>query len=113
MRLFRRYVGVSSCFVLVVLSGCVVAPAPYVAAPYPYYTESNVAPPPPVSEVVGIAPYPGYFWISGYWSWVGGRYAWHQGHWQAPRQGYRWVPHRWERQGDAWRAQQGHWERRH
>ncbi len=98
------------------LAGCVVAPGPpYVAAPapYPYYAESTLPPPVPRAEIVGVAPYPGYFWIAGYWGWASGRYLWHPGYWEAPRQGYRWVPHQWTQHGGAWRAQPGHWERRH
>lgn len=95
------------------LAGCVVAPAPYAAQPYGGYgyTVVETAPPPLRTEVVGVAPAPGYFWISGFWTWFGGRYVWERGHWEAPRAGYRWVPHQWERHGPGWRANPGHWER--
>src|SRR5580658_9370343 len=56
---------------------------------------SDVAPPPPQEEVIGVAPSPGYFWIGGVWFWEGGQHVWHPGRWQAPRAGYRWVPHHW------------------
>jgi len=97
---------------ILALSACVVAPPPqYGVATYPAYTVATVPPPAPMGEVVGVAPYPGYFWISGYWGWIGGRYTWNAGHWQAPRPGYRWVPHRWVPQGNVWRGEGGRWER--
>jgi hypothetical protein len=91
-----------------VLSACVVAPAPG------YYGGAVVAaaPPPLQYEAVGVAPFPGAFWIGGGWFWEGGRYAWHPGYWEHPRAGYRWVPHRWVRGGGGWREAPGHWERR-
>ena len=103
---------VAPALAVLTLGGCVVAP-PYAVAPAPYgYAEASAPPPPPQYEVVGAAPYPGYFWITGNWVWGGGRYAWHPGYWQAPRPGYRWAPQRWVRHGGVWRAQGGYWERR-
>ncbi len=89
------------------LVGCVVVPAE------PYYAGGPVmaTPPPPRAEVVGVAPYPGYVWIGGYWNWSGNRHVWVGGHWEAPRPGYRWVPHRWEHDRDGWRLHGGRWER--
>lgn len=91
------------------LSGCVVVPAQpaYQAAP----VVVNVPPPEPQVEYVGVAPYPGYIWISGFWAWQFGRHVWVGGHWSAPRPGYRWVPHAWEREGGGWRLHEGHWAR--
>jgi hypothetical protein len=88
-------------------SACVVTPA------RGYYVGGTVmvAPPPLREEVIGVAPAPGYFWVGGYWNWVGGQHVWVPGRWQAPRVGYRWVPHRWVREGGGWRLAQGHWER--
>lgn len=90
------------------LSGCIVAPA------YPpgYDAEAGSPPPQQQAEVVGVAPYPGWFWIGGYWGWAGGRYVWNGGHWEAPRPGYTWVPHTWVHAGGVWRARAGHWEGR-
>ena len=93
------------------LAGCVVAPAPYAPAYYPSGYIA-VAPPAPRIEYVGVAPAPGYFWIAGTWSWIGARYVWRPGHWQAPRAGYQWVPQRWEGHGERWRERPGHWQRR-
>ena len=95
------------------LAGCVVAPAPYYA-PYaaPGYVVVPAPPPPPRVEVVGVAPAPGYLWISGFWGWGGARYVWHPGRWEHPRPGYIWVAPRWEPHGGAWRERPGHWRRR-
>lgn len=91
------------------LGGCVVAPAaPYAYAPYETVV---VAPPPPRVEIVGAAPYPGYLWIGGYWTWRGSRHDWVPGYWQAPRPGYSWAPHRWVPQGRGWQERPGHWQR--
>lgn len=70
-----------------------------------------VAPPAPRVEVIGVAPSPGYVWVGGYWSWVGGRHEWVPGHWVASNKGHHWVAHQWVRQGDGWRMRPGHWER--
>jgi YXWGXW repeat-containing protein len=88
------------------LSACIVAPA------RPYYGEEMVAvaPPPPREEVIGVAPGPGYFWIGGYWGWVGGRHEWVGGHWEAPRGGQHWVAHQWVHEEHGWRQRPGHWE---
>jgi hypothetical protein len=90
------------------LSACVVYPARgYYVGP-----AVAVAPPPPVVETYGVAPAPGYVWIGGYWSWVGGRHVWVGGHWDAARPGYRWEPHHWVRRGDGWHLAGGRWVRR-
>jgi hypothetical protein len=70
-----------------------------------------VAPPPVRVEVAGPPPYPGYFWVGGYWNWVGGRHVWVAGRWAPGRHGYHWVDHAWVRAGDGWRMRPGHWER--
>lgn len=88
------------------LSGCVVAPAPYDVG-----ATVRVGPPAPIVETVGVAPYPGYVWLGGYWNWTGERHVWVPGRWEAPRRGYHWVPHRWVQAGGGWRMAQGHWER--
>lgn len=87
------------------LTGCIVVPAD------PYYGPGMVAPPAPRVEVIGAAPYPGYFWIGGYWNWVGHRHVWVPGYWAAPRPGYRWAPHAWRPYGGGWRAYPGRWHR--
>jgi hypothetical protein len=97
----------ASAVVAASLGGCVVVPGPDA-----YYGGSVlVAPPAPRVEYYGVAPYPGYIWLGGYWNWVGGRHEWVGGHWAAPRPGYRWEPHRWDRVGNGWRMRPGHWAR--
>lgn len=89
------------------VAGCVVAPAPYYGGGY-----VAVAPPAARVEYYGAAPYPGYFWIGGFWRWGPGGYAWAPGHWSAPRAGYRWVPRHWEHGGRGWHMAGGRWARR-
>lgn len=90
------------------LGGCAVVPA------QPRFVGEVVldAPPPAQAEVIGVAPTPGYVWISGYWNWVGGRHTWVAGHWAPPRAGYYWVPHVWIHTGAGWHLREGHWARR-
>jgi hypothetical protein len=91
------------------LGGCIVTPAPG------YYGGGGavvtVAPPAPQVEVVGVAPYPGYVWMGGYWNWVGGQHVWVAGHWHEGRPGYHWVPHQWVAARGGWRMAPGHWAR--
>ena len=91
-----------------VLAACIVVPA------QPYYGSGPVAvaPPAPQMEVIAVAPGPGFFWIGGYWNWVGSRHVWTGGHWEAHRPGYHWTPHQWHRDGSGWRAAPGRWDRR-
>lgn len=89
--------------------GCVVAPA------RPAYYRGGwvaTAPPPPRVEYYGTAPYPGYVWIGGYWSWGPRGYVWAPGHWAAPRRGYRWVPRHWVHGRRGWHLEGGRWDRR-
>ena len=90
-----------------VLAGCVVVPDQR------HYAGGvvMVAPPPPREEAPGMAPVPGYVWLSGYWGWAGNRHEWVPGHWDAPRPGRHWVAHAWVRQGDGWLLRPGHWQR--
>ena len=44
-------------------------------------------PPPPRVEYYGVAPGPGFVWVSGYWRPHGNNYRWVNGHWA--RRGYR------------------------
>ncbi len=102
------------------LGGCIVVPAHRGYGGYrsePVYSGSQddyvaVAPPPVQYEVVGVAPYPGWFWINGFWSCRANRHVWIGGRWEAPRQGLRWQPHRWEpiSQGRGWREMHGGWQ---
>ncbi len=94
-------------FIAIALPACVVVPD------QGHYAGGvvMVAPPVPRVEVVGVAPYPNYVWIGGYWNWVGGRHEWVPGRWAPGRAGYHWIGHAWVRAGDGWRMRPGHWER--
>ncbi|WMW79346.1 YXWGXW repeat-containing protein [Undibacterium cyanobacteriorum] len=88
-------------------------------ANYPAGSEVNVqavqtetAPPPPMQEVITVAPAPGYLWVNGFWYWEGGRHVWRAGYWAPPRVGFTWFPHRWERVGVHWHFRPGHWRHR-
>ena len=115
----RSFLGLAA----VSLTGCVIAPIPRQAAyprSYPGYdgpegyptVEAPVRPPPPLSEVYGVAPVVGMLWVAGFWNWVGGRHVWVAGRWVQPRRGYRWSPYRWQPYRGRWRLSQGRWERR-
>ena len=95
----------------ILVGGCAVYPA------YdPYYDDGpvvQIAPPPPQFEYIGAPPVVGPIGIGGYWNWVGRRYHWVPGRWEAPRPGHIWAPYRWERDGDRWRRQGGRWEPEH
>ena len=71
----------------------------------------TVAPPVVQSEVIGVAPHPGWIYQPGYWDWVGGRHVWVHGAWVAGRPGYRWEPHAWVREGNGWHLREGYWVR--
>jgi hypothetical protein len=63
----------------------------------------RIAPPPPRT---------GWVWIAPYWSWTGSNYVWVQGAWAAARPGYTYVGARWERApGGGWIFAAGHWAR--
>jgi hypothetical protein len=105
------------------LSACIVVPARHYGQPAVVYQNQPapggydndvvvVAPPVSQVEVVVSPPGPGFFWIGGFWNWVGGRHVWIGGRWEAHRPGYGWAPHQWHRHGNGWRQAPGRWERR-
>ena len=100
----------------ILLSACVVAPYPrQVGYSDPGGYESVVVvdapPPPPYVEVAPAMPYPGAFWIGGYWGWSAGRHQWVPGRWDRARPGYNWRPHAWVQQGGRWHLRGGGWVR--
>ena len=115
-----------------VLSGCIVVPAGGrhhggygggpagqgaaggYGVPAPDVSDGPVvgmAPPAVVYEPAAAAPGPGYFWISGFWTWQLGRHVWIGGRWSPQRPGYVWRPHRWVPHGSGWREMPGRWGR--
>lgn len=72
---------------------------------------TDVAPPPPQEEVVGVAPGPDYFWIGGVWFWEGGQHVWHPGHWEHRREGFHYVAHHWDNDDGHWHLRGGTWRR--
>ena len=93
-----------------IVSGCVFRARPLVEV------ETGplvvIDPPPPRVEVIGVAPYPGYIWIGGYWVWEGGAYQWAPGRWEQPRPGYQWEPRSWYKHKGGWKAKGGSWKRK-
>jgi hypothetical protein len=69
-------------------------------------------PPAPREEVVVSRP--GFLYVHGNWHRDGGRWAWHEGHYERERAGHRYVEGRWERRGNrriwvdgGWRTEGG------
>jgi hypothetical protein len=95
------------------LGATVAASAAEVIVEHPRWRSEVVTVEPPVvqTEVIGVAPHPGWVYQNGYWDWVGGKHVWVRGAWVAPRPGYRWEPHVWVREGGGWRLREGYWVR--
>ena len=66
-------------------------------------------PPPPKTEVRPAKPWSNAVWISGHWSWRGGRYVWVSGHWAKHKLGKSWVAGHWAKRGRGWVWVKGHW----
>ncbi len=78
------------------------------AGGYAYYAPA--APPPPRFERYGVAPGPGYVWVTGRWAYRGGGYAWAPGYWSRPPRGRRaWEEGRWEHRGNRYYYRDGRW----
>jgi hypothetical protein len=64
------------------------------------------------AEVIYERPLPPsreHIWITGDWFWEGGRYAWHEGHYERRREGYRWEGGHWQNARGGWKWVRGHW----
>jgi hypothetical protein len=85
-------------FFLIFLTSCIVS-------------EPKMAPPPPKTEIIPVAPQASYLWVSGHWKWSAGRYIWVPGYWARPHPGYVWVPGHWEKRGRHWLWRPGRWRR--
>lgn len=91
-------------FAAALLSSCVVAPPPGAVF-------VRTRPPVDVVEVRGVAPGPGFVWISGYHAWRGGVYVWVPGRWEArPHARAVWVSGRWRQHRNGWYWVEGHWK---
>jgi hypothetical protein len=67
-------------------------------------------PPPPQVEVVGVAPWPGAFWIRGHYYRDHGRWAWRRGSWEhRPHAGAMWHEGRWDHRGHGYVWIGGYW----
>src|ERR1043166_10117300 len=61
------------------------------------------APPPPRTEVMGVAPSTAHVWVQGYWVHRDRRWVWVPGHWEArPRVGAMYVAGHWDRTTQGW-----------
>jgi hypothetical protein len=69
------------------------------------------APPPPLVEVVPVAPGPGYLWVGGRWGWVGTRWVWRPGRHVVVRPGYQFRPGHWQARPHGWVYVRPHWHR--
>ena len=70
----------------------------------------RVHPPRAVVETRGVAPGPGYVWVSGYHRWDGNAYVWTPGRWDRPPHAHaRWVAHRWVHRNGGYVLVEGHW----
>jgi hypothetical protein len=84
--------------------------APEYAAPVEVVTNVYDPPPPPMVEVVGVAPSPDHIWIGGYWGWDGHRRSWIRGHYELPPHGrHTWVAARWDHRGGNYVFVRGYW----
>lgn len=101
---FRMCFPGAAAFAAALLSSCVVAPPPGAA-----YVHTR--PPAAIVEVRGVAPGPGFVWISGYHTWRGGTYVWVPGRWEArPRPRAVWVAGKWRHHRNGWYWVEGRWK---
>jgi len=72
---------------LVLLAGCVVAPATVASGSAPEFDARGqpVVAPAPRLEHPGRPTRNGQFWIAGHWDWIDGRYQWQAGRWESER----------------------------
>ena len=57
----------------------------------------------------GAPPYAGAIWIGDDWVWSGGRYTWHNGHWDHRREGHTYVRGSWAHTSRGYHWNGGHW----
>lgn len=77
-----------------------------------YGSYAPSAPPPARYEVYGRRPGPGFVWVSGYWQWARGGYAWYPGRWMRPPHGRsQWVTGGYVRGPRGFGFRAGYWRR--
>jgi hypothetical protein len=87
------------------LAACAPLPPPGVV-----YVGANFGPPPPVVEVVSVAPGRGWLWIRGFYRWDGVAYLWVPGRWERPpHPRARWEEGRWRHHARGWYWVEGRW----
>jgi hypothetical protein len=69
--------------------------------------EVEEEPPPP--RVVVVDTRPGFVYVEGRWIRRGGRWHWHDGHYERVRANHVWVQGRWERRGNRHVWVEGRW----
>ena len=80
------------------------------ASGYGAYYVRTPPPPPGAYGVIGVAPGPGYAWVSGYWDWRGGNYFWVRGAWvRPPRRGAVWIGPVYRPYRNGYRYEGGRW----
>ena len=104
---------------LMLLAGCVAAPAPapvvYERPPPPRVVEVVPQPnpypplPPPRVERVPPPPRETVFWVAGHWQWEGHGYGWVPGRYVERVVNRRWEPAHWANEGGQWVWVQGRW----
>jgi hypothetical protein len=69
-------------------------------------------PPPPIRyEERGPIPYPGAYWVEGYWEPVGNHYRWVRGRWDRPPYPNAYYTHgHWDHYDRGWRYHPGRWD---
>ena len=103
--------GLSGCVTRVAGTPAVVTPDGTVVVPAWSTVAVTTAPPAPVAETQGTAPYADAVWIPGYYVYSNGNYSWVPGKWDRARSGYTWVPAAWEQRADGWYYREGYWAR--
>lgn len=69
-------------------------------------------PPPPIQyEARPALPYPGAYWVAGYWAPNGRRYRWMRGHYERPpyANAY-WTHGHWDHYRNGWHYHEGRWD---
>jgi hypothetical protein len=88
------------------ITGCIVSERPPPSRAYVV----TVPPPPPLVDDRIPSPTGSSVWVTGYWHWMGVRYAWIPGHWEEPPPGARWAAPRYSVREGAYTYEPGRWQ---